>query len=162
MENTKKISQKSKVESQKTQVENQETNSQETKQATNLKELHALRREEKAVKARITNIMPDAKSEAMILCPEGGKFTIEGVGDFVLDINPVMEKDPEDKEYTGPDILTSTSPEAVAYRKLSKEKKGYLAKASALTSTIKSYYDAFRENNKHRATRFTYTVKCVD
>ena len=97
----------------------------------------------------------------MALAPDGGKFPVEGVGEFVLDINPVLEKDPKDKDYTGPDILTSTAPEAVSYRKFYKEKAGYQAKASGLTKTIKGFYDAFKAKFAHKATKFTYTLKCV-
>ncbi len=127
----------------------------------NLKLLRELRTIEKATKARINDIMADAKTEAIDLCPNGGKFTVEGIGDFILDINPVLEKDPEDTSYTGPDILTSTAPEAVSYRRFSKEQAAYKSKAGALTKTIKGFYDAFKAKFAHKATKFTYTVKCV-
>ena len=133
----------------------------ETKQSKNLKELREVRIVEKATKARINDILDDAKKEALDHCPEGGKFTVEGIGDFILDINPVLEKDPDDENYTGPDILTSTAPEAVSYRKFSKEKAGYQSKASGLTKTIKGFYDAFKAKFAHKATKFTYTLKCV-
>ena len=130
-------------------------------QTENLKSLRELRAQEKAIKARIETVKPLAIEEAKALAPEGGKFPVEGIGEFVLDINPVLEKDPKDENYTGPDILTSTAPEAVDYRKSLKEKKSFQAKASALTSTVKGFYDAFRKKFAHKATKFTYTLKCV-
>ena len=131
-------------------------------ETNNLKELRELRTQEKAIKARIETVKPLAIEEAKALAPEGGgKFPVEGVGEFILDINPILEKDPENENDTAPDIRTSTSEEAVAYRKLFKEQAGYKAKASALTKTIRGFYDAFKAKFGHRATRFTYTLKCV-
>ena len=132
-------------------------------ETNNLKELRELRAQEKAIKARIETVKPLAIEEAIALAPEGGgKFPVEGIGEFVLDVNPVLEKDPKDKDYTGPDILTSTAPEAVSYRKFSKEKQSLQSKASGLTKTIKGFYDAFKAKFAYKATRFTYTLKCVD
>ena len=130
-------------------------------QTNNLKTLRQLRAQEKAIKASIETVKPLAIEEAKAFAPEGGKFPVKGIGEFVLDINPVLENDPDDKDYTGPNILTSTAPEAVSYRKFSKEKAGYQSKASGLTKTIKGFYDAFRAKFAHRATKFTYTIKCV-
>ena len=131
-------------------------------QTENLKSLRELRAQEKAIKARIETVKPLAIEEAIALAPEGGgKFPVEGVGEFILDVNPVLEKDPKDENYTGPDILTSTAESAVNYRKYLKEKAGYQAKASGLTKTIRGFYDAFRQKFGHRATKFNYTLKCV-
>ena len=130
-------------------------------QNDNLKELRELRAQEKAIKARMETIKPLAIEEAKLLAPNGGKFPVEGVGEFILDINPVLEKDPNNPNDTAPDILTSKAEEAVAYRKFLKEQATYKAKALALTKTIKGFYDAFRQKFAHRATRFTYTLKCV-
>ena len=130
-------------------------------QTENLKSLRELRAQEKAIKASIETVKPLAIEEAKALAPEGGKFPVEGIGEFVLDINPVLEKDPKDENYTGPDILTSTAESAVNYRKYLKEKAGYQAKASGLTKTIRGFYDAFRQKFGHRATKFNYTLKCV-
>lgn len=126
-----------------------------------LSELRTLRAQEKAIKARIETLKPLAIEEAKTLAPEGGKFALEGVGEFILDINPIMEKDPLNPNDTAPDIKTSTAEEAVAYRRLLKEQTAYKAKASALTKTIKGFYDAFRQKFAHRATRFSFTLKCV-
>jgi hypothetical protein len=127
----------------------------------NLAALRELRIQEKALKARIEILKPLAEDEAKLIQPDGGKFTIDGVGDFVLDVNPILEKDPLNPNDTAPDIKTSTSEEAVSYRKLLKEQNAYKSKASSLTKTIKGFYDAFRQKFGRRATRFTYTLKCV-
>ena len=128
---------------------------------SNRKSLRELRAQEKAIKASIETVKPLAIEEAKALAPLGGKFPVDGVGEFILDVNPVLENDPEDKEYIGPNILTSTAKEAVEYRKFSKEKKAFQSKASGLTKTIKGFYDAFKEKFAHKATKFTYTLKCV-
>lgn len=131
-------------------------------QTENLKKMRELRIQEKAIKAAIETVKPLAIEEAKQLAPEdGGKFNIEGVGDFILDVNPILEKDPENKNDTAPDIFTSRDESAVAYRKNLKEQNGYKAQASALTKTIKGFYDAFKTKFGHRATRHTYTLKCV-
>lgn len=129
----------------------------------NLKALRELRIQEKALKAQLDIVLPLAKDEAKIITAnQGGKFTIDGVGDFVLDVNPILEKDPENPNDTAPDIFTSRDENAIAYRKNLKEQNGYKAQASALTKTIKGFYDAFRTKFAHRATRFDYTLKCIN
>lgn len=128
----------------------------------NLKLLRELRMQEKALKAQIDIVKPLAIEEAKKLAPEdGGKFTVDGVGEFVLDVNPILEKDPENPNDTAPDIFTSRDENAIAYRKNLKEQNGFKAQASALTKTIKGFYDAFRTKFAHRATRFDYTLKCI-
>ena len=130
---------------------------------TNLKLLRELRTQEKALKAAIDQVLPLAKNEAIIITAnQGGKFTVEGVGDFVLDVNPILEKDPENPNDTAPDIFTSRDENAIAYRKNLKEQNGFKAQAAALTKTIKGFYDAFRTKFGHRATRFDYTLKCIN
>ena len=128
----------------------------------NLKSLRELRTQEKAIKAQIDTIMPDAVKEAKDNQPQGGKFTVEGVGEFVLDVNPVLVKDPDNENDTAPDIFTSRDKNAIEYRKNLKEQAGYKAQAAALTKTIKGFYDAFRTKFAHRATRFDYTLKCLN
>lgn len=128
----------------------------------NLKALRELRMQEKAIKAQIDIVKPLAIEEAKLIAPEGGKFPIEGVGDFVLDVNPILEKDPENPNDTAPDIFTSRDENAIAYRKNLKEQNGFKAQAAALTKTIKGFYDAFRTKFAHRATRFDYTLKCIN
>ena len=129
----------------------------------NLAALRELRIQEKAIKAQIDIVKPLAEDEAKIITAnQGGKFTVEGVGDFVLDINPILEKDPENPNDTTPDIFTSRDENAIAYRKNLKEQNGFKAQAAALTKTIKGFYDAFRTKFGHRATRFDYTLKCIN
>ena len=127
----------------------------------NLKKLRELRMEEKAIKASIETVLPLAKEEAKLIHPEGGKFSIEGIGEFVMDVNPILEKDPENPNDTAPDIHTSRDENAINYRKNLKEQNGYKAQASALTKSIKGFYDAFKAKFGHRATRHTYTLKCI-
>ena len=128
----------------------------------NLAALRELRIQEKAIKAQLDIVKPLAEDEAKLIQPDGGKFTIDGVGDFVLDVNPILEKDPENPSDTAPDIFTSRDENAIAYRKNLKEQNGYKAQASALTKTIKGFYDAFKTKFGHRATRFDYTLKCIN
>ena len=129
----------------------------------NLAALRELRIQEKAIKAQLDIVKPLAEDEAKIITAnQGGKFTVEGVGDFVLDVNPILEKDPENPNDTAPDIFTSRDESAIAYRKNLKEQNGYKAQASALTKTIKGFYDAFKTKFGHRATRFDYTLKCIN
>ena len=129
----------------------------------NLAALRELRIQEKAIKAQLDIVKPLAEDEAKIITAnQGGKFTVEGVGDFVLDVNPILEKDPNNENDTAPDIFTSRDENAIAYRKNLKEQNGFKAQAAALTKTIKGFYDAFRTKFGHRATRFDYTLKCIN
>ena len=129
----------------------------------NLKALRELRIQEKALKAAIDQVLPLAKNEAIIITAnQGGKFSVDGIGEFVLDVNPILEKDPENPNDTAPDIFTSRDESAVAYRKNLKEQNGFKAQAAALTKTIKGFYDAFKTKFAHRATRFDYTLKCIN
>lgn len=127
----------------------------------NLEKMRELRTQEKAIKAGIEDVKPLAIEEAKVLQPEGGKFSVEGVGEFILEVAPILEKDPDNENDTAPDINTSHDESAVAYRKNLKEQKGYKTKAGALTKTIKGFYDAFKAKFGHRATRFNYNLKCV-
>ena len=127
---------------------------------TNLCLLRKLRQEEKSIKSQITAILPLAREEAKLIQPEGGKFSVIGVGEFVLDVNPILEKNPDNPNDTAPDITTSRDTSAANYRKYLREQNGYKAQASALTKTIKGFYDAFKKKFARRFTRFDYTLKC--
>ena len=118
-------------------------------QTENLKLLRDLRIQEKAIKARIESVKPLAIEEAKALQPDGGKFTIDGIGDFVLDKDPVLN------------IEKSTSEEAIEYRKLGREQKIYKGKSAELTRKMKGFYDAFKKKFARKATDFIYTLKCV-
>ena len=114
----------------------------------NLTELRALRAQEKATKARITIVKPLAINEAKILKPDGGKFTVKGVGDFVLDKDPIL------------DIDTSRAKEAVAYRRLERKQLKLKAQSAQLTRQMKGFYDAFKEKYAAKAKDFNWNIKC--
>ena len=126
----------------------------------NLAALYDLRTQEKAIKAQIERVKPLAIEEAKLIQPDGGKFSVDGAGVFVLDKDPILEKDPENPSDTAPDITTSRDEDAVNYRKRLREQSGYSAQAKALTKTIKGFYDAFKTKFAKRFTRFDYTLKC--
>ena len=128
---------------------------------TNLCLLRKLRQEEKSIKSQIAAILPLAREEAKLIQPEGGKFSVIGVGEFVLDVNPILEKNPDNPNDTAPDIFTSRDANAVQYRKHLREQNGYKAQASALTKTVKGFYEAFKTKYGHLATRKDYTLKCL-
>ena len=114
----------------------------------NLKELRELRTQEKNIKSRIESTMPLAVEEAKPLCPDGGKFSVEGVGDFVLDKEPVTN------------ILTGHSPEAVAYRQLQAQRDKLRKEASKLSLRMKGIYDSYKKNQKYIRS-YNYTLKCL-
>ena len=118
-------------------------------QTENLKLLRELRTQEKAIKAEITRVKPLAEEEAKIIQPDGGKFTIDGIGDFVLDKDPVLN------------IEKSTSEEAIEYRKKEKERDGYRRLASDLTTKMSGLLKAFKKKYAKKAKDFTYNLKCV-
>ncbi len=126
----------------------------------NLAALYELRTQEKAIKAQIERVKPLAIEEAKLIQPDGGKFALDRVGVFILDKDPILEKDPENPSDTAPDITTSRDEDAVNYRKRLREQSGYSAQAKALTKTIKGFYDAFKTKFARRFTRFDYTLKC--
>ena len=112
------------------------------------KNLKELRTQEKAIKARITIVKPLAIEEAKNINPDGGKFTVEGVGEFVLDKDPIL------------DIKTSRAKEAVAYRRLERKQLKLKAQSAQLTKQMKGFYDAFKEKNAAKAKDFNWNVKC--
>ena len=57
----------------------------------NLIKLRELRDEEKALKRVINDTKDAAISEAFEYAPEGGTFTIEGVGKYTLKLNPTID-----------------------------------------------------------------------
>ena len=50
----------------------------------NIELLRSLRIQEKAIKADIARVKPLAEDEAKLIQPDGGKFTIDGIGDFAV------------------------------------------------------------------------------
>lgn len=117
-------------------------------QNVNLTELRALRAQEKATKARIIIVKPLAIEEAKILKPNGGKFTVEGVGDFILDKDPIL------------DIETSRAHEAVQYRRLERKQLKLKAQSAQLTKQMKGFYEAFKKKNAAKAKDFNWNIKC--
>ena len=115
----------------------------------NLKLLRSLRTQEKAIKAEITRVKPLAEDEAKLIQPDGGKFTIDGIGDFVLDKDPILN------------IEKSTSEEAIEYRKKEKERDGYRRLASELTTKMSGLLKAFKKKYVKKAKEFTFNLKCV-
>lgn len=57
----------------------------------NLIKLRELRDEEKALKRVINDTKDAAITEAFEYAPEGGTFTIEGVGKYTLKLNPTID-----------------------------------------------------------------------
>ena len=116
---------------------------------SNLKLLRELRTQEKALKASIESIKPFAIAEAKALCPNGGKFPVEGVGDFVLDKDPVL---PIDK---------SRCAEAKEYRRQENERDAFRKEASSITKTMSGLYDILKSKLASKVTEYTYTLKCL-
>ena len=65
----------------------------------NLIKLRELRDEEKALKKVINDTKEDALPEAFEHAPNGGSFTIEGVGKYTLKLNPVIDLSDETGKY---------------------------------------------------------------
>ena len=118
-------------------------------QTENLIKLRELRAQEKAIKASIETVKPLAIKEAIAICPDGGKFSAEGVGDFVLDKDPVL---PIDK---------SRCDEAKEYRRQEKEREAYRQEASSITKTMSGLYNTLKTKLASKVTEYTYTLKCV-
>lgn len=57
----------------------------------NLIKLRSLRDEEKALKRVINETKEEAIAEAFLHVPNGGTFTIEGVGKYTLKLNPTID-----------------------------------------------------------------------
>lgn len=65
----------------------------------NLIKLRELRDEEKALKLVINDTKDAAITEAFEYAPEGGTFTIEGVGKYTLKLNPTIDLKDETGKY---------------------------------------------------------------
>ena len=123
-------------------------------QTNNLQELRSLRIQEKAIKARIETIMPAAQEEAVALQPDGGKFSVENVGDFILDKEGVIDMVGNPKRYT--------MPEAVEYRQKDAEQKVLKAQSSAITKLLKTIKDIFLKTHPGWVPdRYVYTLKVL-
>ena len=120
----------------------------------NLKALRELRAQEKAIKAQIDIVKPLAIEEAKELAPDGGKFEVEGVGDFVLDIVPV---------YDLADYRRYKEDEAKEWRSDRREQRAARTMASSYTASMRTLMSNFIK--RYRATKepdsIDYTLKCV-
>lgn len=65
----------------------------------NLIRLRELRDEEKALKKEINPVKDAAIQEALTIAPNGGTFTIEGVGKYTLKLNPTIDLSDETGKY---------------------------------------------------------------
>ncbi len=120
----------------------------------NLKLLRELRTQEKALKAQLDIVKPLAIEEAKIIAPEGGKFPIEGVGDFVLDVVPV---------YDLSDYRRYKEEEAKEWRCNHREQRAARTMASSFTASMRTLMNNFIK--RYRATKepdsIDYSLKCV-
>ena len=120
----------------------------------NLKALRELRMQEKAIKAQIDIVKPLAIEEAKLIAPEGGKFPIEGVGDFVLDVVPI---------YDLADYRRYKEEEAKEWRSNKREQRSARTMASSFTASMRTLMNNFIK--LYRATKepdsIDYSLKCV-
>ena len=124
-------------------------------QTTNLKLLRELRIQEKAIKAEIERVKPLAIEEAQNLAPkDGGKFSIDGVGEFVLDVVPV---------YDLADYRRYKEEEAKQWRCNRREQRIARTMASSYTASMRTQMNNFIK--LYRATKepdsIDYSLKCV-
>ena len=121
----------------------------------NLKALRELRMQEKAIKAQIDIVKPLAIEEAKLIAPEGGKFPIEGVGDFVLDVVPI---------YDLADYRRYKEEEAKEWRSNKREQRSARTMASSFTASMRTLMNNFIKF--YRATKepdsIDYSLKCIN
>ena len=118
----------------------------------NLIELHELRAQEKAIKARINAISKAAEEEALSLAPKGGQFTCEGLT-FQLQLTEVIDFS-DHHRYKGE--------EAVLWRK--KKQAQDLSKnyTKALTEEMSGLIDSFRKTHPNwQPDEVKKVVKCL-
>ena len=124
-------------------------------QTENLKALRELRTQEKAIKAQIDIVLPLAKEEAIcITANQGGKFTVDGIGEFVLDVVPV---------YDLADYRRYKEEEAKEWRCNRREQRAARTMASSFTASMRTLMNNFIK--RYRATKepdsIDYSLKCV-
>jgi len=123
-------------------------------QTDNLKELRELRQTIKACEARINEISDAATEEAVALAPNGGEFTIEGVGTFQLQKTDVIDMSNHHR-YKDEDAQRWRTKKAAQDRS-----KKYSA---ALTKEMKGIVDAFvAQHPDWEPDEVKLTVKCID
>ena len=124
-------------------------------QTENLKALRELRTQEKAIKAQIDIVLPLAKEEAIcITANQGGKFSVDGIGEFVLDVVPV---------YDLADYRRYKEEEAKEWRCNRREQRAARTMASSFTASMRTLMNNFIK--RYRATKepdsIDYSLKCV-
>jgi len=119
-----------------------------------LQELRTLRQTIKACEARINEISDAATEEAVALAPNGGEFTIEGVGTFQLQRTEVIDMSNHHR-YKDKDAKRWRTKKAAQDRS-----KKYSA---ALTKEMKGIVDAFvAQHPDWEPDEVKLTVKCID
>ena len=124
----------------------------------NLKKLHELRMQEKAVKARIDKISDAATDEAVaILAEKGlvkGEFEIEGVGTFQLQRTEVFDF---------ADYHKYQQEQAVKWRENAREKIKEQNSVKARTALMAGYVKTFAELNPDKEPdEIKLTVKVIE
>ena len=127
-------------------------------QYTNLKLLRELRTQEKAIKARIDEILSEAADEAVaILAAKGlekGEFEVEGLGKFQLQRTEVIDMTDYNR-YKGEDAKRWRQKKAAQ-----DQSKKY---TSALTREMKGIVEAFvAQHPEWEPDDVKLTVKCLD
>jgi len=125
---------------------------------TNLTLLHALRAQEKALKARIDSISDDATTEAVaILAAKGlekGEFEVEGVGTFQLQRTEVFDF---------ADYNKYKQEQAVKWRENAREKVKEQNLVKARTALMNGYVKTFVELYPDKEPdEIKLTVKVID
>jgi hypothetical protein len=127
-------------------------------QTENLKALRSLRTQEKALKASIDQILPEATNEAVaILAAEGldrGEFDVEGVGTFQLQRTEVFDF---------ADYHKYQQEQAVKWRENAREKVKEQNCVKARTAVMAGYVETFKKLNPDKEPdEVKLTVKVID
>ena len=125
---------------------------------TNLTLLHALRAQEKALKARIESVSDAATTEAVAFLAakglEKGEFSIPGVGTFQLQRTDVIDMTNYNR-YKGED--------AIRWRQKNEQKEQSRKYQAALTREMKGITDAFVASHPDWSPdEIKLTVKVID
>ena len=116
-------------------------------------ELHALRMQEKAIKARIEQIHEAAEQEALTLAPEGGEFTCEGLS-FQLQLTEVLDMSNTHRYKTK---------EAIAWRQKKAAQDQAKNYVQALTKEMAALVKSFRQTHPNwQPDERKLTVKCLE
>ena len=127
-------------------------------QTENLKQLRELRNQEKAIKALIDQITPEATNEAVAyLSAQGlkkGEFTIPEVGTFQLQRTEVFDF---------ADYNRYKSEEAVNWRKEAKKKSKNQGLVKACTAAMAGFVNTFvKLNPDKQPDEIKHTVKVIE